>query len=291
MRRLPVWLWRALVPIPAALLRAGHALQRFLTLRVGWSLFRPRADDIYIATYPRSGTTLMQMMLHQLKSDGGMDFSHINAVCPWIELEIFRNNAAGLEALPSPRVFKTHLLYRELPRTGLYIYVLRDVRDVAVSAFHNSRLLGKRISLEAFTEDFLRTGWGASSTWFEHLRSWWPHRHKPNVLFLSYEEIVADLPGTIRKVARFCGLDAPETELPRILERCSLSFMKQHEEKLDSRFQEVRPSLEGFIRRGESTEGTELSPRHRERLDRELSELATELGCARGVPYRELLDP
>lgn len=288
-RRISTRLWRALIPVPAVLLRTGHALQRFLTLRVGWSLFSPRAEDIYIATYPRSGTTLMQMMLHQLKSDGRMDFPHINAVCPWIELEVFRNNAAGLESLPSPRVFKTHLLHRELPRTGRSIYVIRDVRDVVVSAFHNARLLGKRTSLDAFTEDFLRSGWGASSTWFEHLRSWWPHRHDANVLFLNYEEIVADLPAAVRKVARFSGIGLSEAELPRIVERCGLAFMKLHEEKLDSRFQDVRPGLEGFIRRGESTEGRELSDRHRELLDRKLSELAGELGCERGAPYRELL--
>lgn len=286
---LPTKLWRSLLPVARLLIRTGQALQRFLMTRIGWGHFVPRVDDIYIATYPKSGTTLLQMMVHQIRSDGGMDISHINEVCPWIELDLFQGRAARLEALPSPRCFKTHLLHRQLPRAGRTIYALRDVRDVVVSAFHNARRLGKSTSLDAFAEEFLRSGWGAPTTWFEHLRSWWPHRRDPGVLFLSYEEIVADLEGTVRRVAAFCGLPLAEAEIPRILERCSLDFMKRHEEKLDNRFLDIRPDVEGFIRRGEATAGRELAPRHRELLERKLSEVAGELGCAQGDPYRELL--
>ncbi len=288
--RLPAKLWRAPRPLARLLIRTGKSLQRFLLHRIGWSLFVPRADDIYIATYPKSGTTLLQMMLYQIRSGGGMDFSHINEVCPWIELDLFQGRAARLEALPSPRCFKTHLLHRQIPRTGRTIYMLRDVRDVTVSAFHNARRLGSNTSLDAFAEEFLRSGWGASTTWFEHLRSWWPHRRDPNILFLSYEGVIADLEGTVRRVATFCGLPFAEEEIPRILERCSVAFMKRHEEKLDNRFLDIRPDIgEGFIRRGEATAGRDLSPHHRELLAAKLSEVAGELGCARGDPYRELL--
>ncbi len=280
------------MPVPALLLRTGHALQHSLMYRIGWGICRPRPDDVFLVTYPKSGTTLMQMMLYQLTTGGGMDdIAHIDDVCPWIERELLRNGADRLEALTSPRYFKTHLLRRQLPRQGRFIYVVRDVRDVAVSAFHHARLLGKTASLEAFTEEFLRQGWGASSTWFQHLRSWWPHRHDPNVLFLSYEEIVADLAGTARRVARFCGLPLREEDLARIVERCGLGFMKRHEEKLDSRFLDARPGLPGVIRQGKAGSGRELSPLHREALETRLSELAARFGCARGEPYRELLDP
>jgi hypothetical protein len=287
--RLTPKLWGTLMPLAGWLMRSGQTLQRFLLLRINWSFFNPRGNDVYVATYPKSGTTLIQMMLYQLTTDGDMDFPHLNAVCPWIELELFKGNAAGLEALASPRCFKTHLLHRDLPRTGRYIYVVRDVRDVVVSAFHNARRLGRSTSLMGFAQEFLRSGWGASTTWFEHLRSWWPHRRDPNVLFLSYEGIIADLEGTVRRVGGFCGFPLREEEIPRILERCSLAFMKRHEEKLDNRFLDIRPDAEGFIRRGEATAGHELDPGHRELLEQKMSELAGELGCARGDPYRELL--
>ncbi len=287
--RLPTRFWRAFLAAASLLVRSGQRLQRFLLFRIGWGVFKPRRDDIYIATYPKSGTTLLQMMLYQLTTDGEMGFPHINAVCPWIEMEIFKQSVAALEALPSPRCFKTHLLHRQLPRRGRFLYVVRDVRDVAVSAFHNARRLGREVSLERFTAEFLESGWGASTTWFEHLRSWWPHRRDPEVLFLSYEEVIADLPGTVRRVAAFCGLPLREEEMPRIVERCGLAFMKRHEEKFDNRFHDVRPGYAGFIRRGEATAGEDLDPRQRALLERKLSELARELGCDRGDPYRELL--
>jgi hypothetical protein len=44
--------------------------------------FVPRPDDIFIVTYPRSGTTWMQMILYQLTTDGDMTFAHIEQVCP-----------------------------------------------------------------------------------------------------------------------------------------------------------------------------------------------------------------
>jgi len=40
-------------------------------------LFVPRPGDIYIVSYPRSGTTWLQMILYQLTSDGSMGFDHI----------------------------------------------------------------------------------------------------------------------------------------------------------------------------------------------------------------------
>jgi len=36
--------------------------------------FVPRNDDIFIVTYPRSGTTWLQQILYQLTTDGNMDF-------------------------------------------------------------------------------------------------------------------------------------------------------------------------------------------------------------------------
>ncbi len=278
-----------MIPATSLLLRTANALHLAVRHRIAWGTFVPRPDDLYIAAYPKSGTTLLQMMLHQLKTDGGMSFPHVNAVCPWIEVELLRDNTGRLAALDSPRCFKTHLLHRQLPPGGRFLYVVRDVRDVVVSAWHHARLLGGVGTLDDFTAGFLRRGWGASSTWFQHLRSWWPHRHDPNVLFLSYEQVIADLEGTARRVATFAGLSLREEEVPRIVERCGLAFMKRHEEKFDTRLQGARPELQGFIRRGEATAGEELSPAHRELLAGKLSALAAGLGCARGDPYRELL--
>ena len=44
-----------------------------------------RADDVYISTYAKSGTTWMQQIVHQLRSDGETDFEEISCAVPWLE--------------------------------------------------------------------------------------------------------------------------------------------------------------------------------------------------------------
>ena len=48
--------------------------------------FGEREDDIYIVSYPKSGTTRMQMLLYQLTTDGNMDFDHIDDISPWLKM-------------------------------------------------------------------------------------------------------------------------------------------------------------------------------------------------------------
>ena len=89
--------------------------------------FVPRPDDIFIVTYPRSGTTLMQMILYQLTTDGKMDFPHITTVSPWFERSL--KDGTAYDALPAPRVFKSHLSYGKVPKGPCkYLYVARDGR-------------------------------------------------------------------------------------------------------------------------------------------------------------------
>src|SRR5918912_2778588 len=97
--------------------------------------FVARPDDIFIASYPRSGTTLLQMMLYQLTTDGNMDFRHISHIIPHFERFIY--GGKNIAALPCPRIFKTHLQYRWKPLGPCkFIYVARNGKDVAVSYYH-----------------------------------------------------------------------------------------------------------------------------------------------------------
>src|ERR671922_1915726 len=79
-------------------------------------LFRPRATDILIATYPKCGTTWLQQIVHGLRTRGSMDFDEITAVVPWIELAF--DVGIDLEApqVAEPRAFKTHLSWDEVPK-------------------------------------------------------------------------------------------------------------------------------------------------------------------------------
>jgi hypothetical protein len=253
--------------------------------------FRCLPDDVFICTSLKSGTTLMQMIVHQLRGDGGMDIPHINAVVPWLEAEVLGENFGLLESVPRPRVFKTHLLWKFLPRGARCIYIVRDVRDVFVSGYHHQCLMmGQRMAPEVYARHFQQPR-AHSGTWFDHLQSWWPHRNDPNVLFLTYEGMIADLEGTVRRVAAFTGLPLDESQLPRILERCSIEFMRRHEEKFDPRVHQTEALDEHFIRKGKAgLWREELPAAERERLEERVRRLARKLGGREEDPFDYLLE-
>lgn len=251
-------------------------------------LYKPRPDDIFIVTYPKSGTTLLQMMLHQLTTDGTVDFQHINSVSPWFEHELVRGNPARWEELPSPRFFKTHFRPHQLPRNARFIYILRDPGDVAISAYHHQRMMvGTDVPLEPAIDRFVDDRDPFFGSWFRHAAHWWPHRQDPNVLFLRYEDVIADLAGTVRKVAAFCGITVDEAAMPRILERCSVAFMKEHNAKFDPRLSQISRHRAEFIRQGHPGAGArEMTASQKERLAARVQALEQKLGCTPGELLR-----
>jgi hypothetical protein len=120
------------------------------------------------------------------------------------------------------------------------------------------------------------------------VRGWWEHRGDPNVLFLRYEELLADLPGCVGKIIEFCGLEVPAEQLPGILERCSFAFMKQHESRFDPLL--ARPYEQGFrphafLRQGQAGAWRELlSPRQARRFDRVLHKRLGQTGIDFAAP-------
>jgi peroxiredoxin len=243
--------------------------------------FVPRADDIFIVTYPRSGTTWMQMILNQLTTEGKMDFPHITTVSPWFERSL--KDGKAYDALPSPRVFKSHLPYRKIPKGPCkYLYVARDGKDVAASYYHFQKThMGYKGTFDKFFKRFLK-GEDQYGSWFRHVRGWWEHRHDPNVLFLFYEELTADLPGSLQKISDFCGLEIAPERWDNILERCSFAFMKQHENQLDpmtAMLYEQGFQPHSHLRKGQTGSGSEqLSLRQLQRFDKTFTQRLGDTG-------------
>jgi hypothetical protein len=201
-------------------------------VRIRRSNFRPRPDDIFVVTYPRSGTTWTQMVLYQLTTDGGMDFAHITQACPWFERAL--KTGQELDLMPGPRVFKSHLKYRQIPKGPCkYIYIAREGKDVAVSYYHfYCSHMGYKGTFDEFFARFL-TGDVSYGSWLRHVEGWWAHRDDANVLFLHYEDLEHDLAASVRRIAGFCGLEVAPERFDLILDRCSFAFMKSHESQFD----------------------------------------------------------
>src|SRR5690606_14124670 len=117
----------------------------------------------------------------------------------------------AVEALPEPRLIKTHLPFGMTPRRrdAKYVCVARNPFDCAVSFFHHTRGFPQHYDFADGTFDEFFEGFLAGEVdfgdYFEHLLSWYGHRDDDNVLFLTYEDMQADIHDTIRVVGSFLG--------------------------------------------------------------------------------------
>ncbi|MEW5930793.1 MAG: sulfotransferase domain-containing protein [Gemmatimonadota bacterium] len=191
-------------------------------------------DDLFIVTYPKSGTTWLQMIVYQLTTDGEIDFAHIDAVSPHLEETLVPAGRQVSDLPGTPRVVKSHLSYRDIPKgPGRYIYGTRNGLDVVVSYYHQSRKWPpqEQVPLDEFFRRFL-AGRVPYGSWFEHVAGWLRNEDGLDVLVVNYEDLSADLEAGVRRIAGFCGIAIDPAAMPRILERCSFAFMRGH----DARF-------------------------------------------------------
>lgn len=233
--------------------------------------FRLRPTDILIATYPKAGTTLMQQIVHGLRTGGDMDFDEITEVVPWIE--VAHDVGLDLDApqRAEPRAFKTHLSRDLAPRGGRNIFVVRDPVDSLVSFFHFFSgwvFEPGTVSIRDFALHFVFHGTRSGRYW-EHLVSWWPKRLDPDTLWLCFEDIVADLPTATARVADFLGLDPQHPNVAIATLQASIDFMRQHGSKFDDHLvRNARNAACGLpasgatskVRKGKSGEGSREVP-------------------------------
>ena len=126
--------------MPTLLILPSRAVRSRVFDSARWDGYRPRADDIIIATYSKCGTTWMQRIVSMLLFQSAAP-RPIWDLSPWPDMRLFGPIEAELakaEAQTHRRFFKTHLPLDALP---LYagvkiIHVARDGRDAAMS-LHN----------------------------------------------------------------------------------------------------------------------------------------------------------
>lgn len=227
-------------------------LEKSLKRKIFIHEFDPRKDDICVATYMRSGTTLLQMVLYQLLTEGDMNFKHMSDISPLLEDAIQSGNI--LRDLSSPRFFKTHGDYKYFPEkiNGKIIYGVRNGMDVAASMFHYY----KDYNMPDLQWDrFLNKVFMERISWFKHVAEWMENRHHFNIFYVRYEDLTQDTRKTVEKLAAFLNVKPSEEVLRRVEERCSFEYMKQYQEKFGRARLSPNKTDDQFLRKGESNKG------------------------------------
>jgi hypothetical protein len=216
-------------------------------------------DDIFLVSYPKSGNTWTRFLLgNVMNPDDRITFANVERKVP----DIHARSKKGLKKTPRPRLIKSHECFD--PRYRRVIYIVRDPRDVAVSAYHYDRK-EKNIS-DAFPIDayvstrFLKTdeyfgtwgehagSWlvnsknifqmsrlkndflGTPASWGENVMSWLGARgDSREFLLIRYEDLLEDTLREMTRVSDFLGLQASPERIARAIELSSADNMRKLE--------------------------------------------------------------
>ncbi|XP_056418968.1 amine sulfotransferase-like isoform X2 [Hyla sarda] len=193
-----------------------------------------RDDDVFLVTYPKSGTVWAQQILSLIFNEGHRNGTeqvvNVNRV-PWVEYNV-RN--MDYKSRPSPRLFSSHLPYYLMPRglkhrMGKILYVCRNPKDVMVSYYHFIRILPHlkfTMDWETFFEVFL-LGRVQGDSWFDHVRGWYTHKEDFNILIVTYEEMKRDLRSVVKKICKFMGVNLDEKAIDTVVKRATFKNMKR----------------------------------------------------------------
>jgi hypothetical protein len=211
---------------------AKRIAKYFLGTDIAGRQLAVRPDDTFIVSYPRSGNTWTRFLIANLLfGEEPVSFTNIERLIP--DAEALSNRY--LKKVPSPRVIKTHQYFDH--RYPKVLYITRDPRDVLLSYYHFSRKyrhIADDYPLERYIHGVVSgtlhsTAWG---TWAENVGTWLAARAgRPTFLLVRYEDLMADTPSELAKVARFFGVEASAEKLHRAIENSSADRLRELEKK------------------------------------------------------------
>ncbi|XP_065364444.1 sulfotransferase 1C4 [Calliphora vicina] len=254
--------------------------------------FQARPNDVWVVTFPRSGTTWTQELVWLVANN--LDFETAQKMpltqrFPFFEFQLFmhpvikeellkqnalsESNQNFIETISMPgykllsdmptsqrRFIKSHFPFSLLPPSVMeqkskLIYVARRPKDVAVSFYHLNRLF----RTQGYVGDFERY-WGyfekSLNPWmpyYSHLKEAMQHKNDSNVLYLQYEDMVANLEGSIKQIANFLDCSLDESKMDMLLAHLNITNFRNNPAVNSQELSEVgvlNKSQDGFVRKG-----------------------------------------
>lgn len=235
--------------------------------------------DIFLATMGKAGTMWLSQIVHLLKHKGDDSYNHLQEHLGYMEMlrypddiveeRIARENKKRTPGVPMswfshkfPNVNNYGFNVKKHPKVK-YIGIAREGKEVvrSLQPFINAHSKEQRAMWGGFPPPMDKQGALKFITddipdfYFGYLEAWWAVRHEPNVLLLHFSDLKADLPGQVKRIADFLGID-PTAYVDKVLEKASFKYMKANPKKFLVR---IGKNLEflavdegGHIRSGET---------------------------------------
>lgn len=163
-------------------------------------------DEIWLASYPRSGNTFIRMLL--------ADCFDLPVAARWennpADLAINRLTGSSFATPRSAKITKTHHVPDDDQK---YIYVVRDGKSALLSYFHYLRDFGgTKLSIE----DVI-VGNAPCGSWSDHVKSSTSELRADNFLLLRFEEVIRSPSIEVEKLAHFLE-QSPRRQFERTFE-------------------------------------------------------------------------
>ncbi|KAM5180336.1 amine sulfotransferase-like [Mantella aurantiaca] len=198
--------------------------------------FKVRDDDVFLVTYPKSGTIWTQQILSLICNEdhrNGTGKMETSEMVQWFEARTL-NPDVDYDTCPSPRLFVSHLTEKFVPR-GLkdtkakVIYVMRNPKDVMKSLYHFQHIVvvaEKSPDFTHFFEKFL-DGEVYAGKWIDHIRGWYTHKDEYNILILKYEDMIKDLRSVVQQICTFIGRQLDDEAIDLVVKKATFKEMKK----------------------------------------------------------------
>lgn len=248
-----------------------------------WRRFPFRAGDVVVSTRSKSGTTWMQQIVLSL-FHGPVLPAPLAELSPWVDwLTIPEPDLwAALAVQPGRRVVKTHtpLDGVVLDPRATYVVVTRDPLDLAVSLYHQGDNLDRERIAELTGQPYAAPAprppladWVLAWTRREsdpttsmdslqgvvhHAADAAARRDDRQVLVVRYEELAADLEGSMRWLAARLGVEVAEAQWPALVDAAGFASMRGAAAERTPDTRGVLKDPAAFFRRGRPGAGREV---------------------------------
>lgn len=187
------------------------------------------ANDVFVASYPRSGNTWLRFLLTRIVTGQSAAFDSVNQVIA----EIGIHNHARQFLPGSGRLIKTHELYRPCYKRA--IYLVRDVRDVLLSQYSREQELGLVWwgDFDAYLPYFLQGSVNGFGPWHEHIPCWLdsPLARRGDMLVVPFEDMRRNTQEKLAQVLDFLGLQVSSDAIAEAIADNTLERMRARENK------------------------------------------------------------
>lgn len=187
-----------------------------------------RPNDLFVASYPRSGTTWLRFLLFELLTGTPAEFVPVNESIPYVG-----KHRGAPALLPSGgRVIQTHETFLRGIRSA--IYLVRDPRSVVLSEYRWQLRTGLfEGSFESFFDAFMSGRANPYGRWDRHVDTWMSSRlaAEGRLHLVRFVDLRTDAVAELTRILDFLGVRRPTALIEAVVANNGLEEMRLKEER------------------------------------------------------------